>query len=72
MAESKANRISPEKNIARKSPVKIWVTKHRPLRDPNLQKAEIFLGAAKSRRESRNMAKGLDLRKGLNIFRILH
>ena len=56
--------VSHEKYIARNNPVRIWVVKHKPLSLPNLQKEEMFLGAAKDIRESKNIIKGFDFRRG--------
>jgi hypothetical protein len=39
--------MSLEKNIAKKNPVTICVDSDNPLRDPNDQKDEMFLGVAK-------------------------
>jgi hypothetical protein len=67
VAESKEMEVSAEKYIARNSPVRIWTTKHSPLRDPNLQKEEIFLGAGRETRWSHNLPKVFCFRKGLII-----
>ena len=49
--ESNANLVLEAKYIAKNNPVTICVPKHTPKRDPNLHKAEIFLGAARASKE---------------------
>ena len=43
----------------------ICILKHKPLSLPNLQNEEIFLGAAKDVKESKNINRGFDFRKGV-------
>lgn len=40
----------------------IWVTRHRPVNEPNVHKDEIFLGAIIDINESRYISNGCDLR----------
>jgi hypothetical protein len=44
--------MSDAKYIARNNPVTICVIKHSPASDPNLHKAEMFLGHTSSKNES--------------------
>ena len=55
--------------MARKRPVKIWITRHRPSSDPKFHHEDRFLGAGKSTRALfMILMAGCDFRIGENIY----